>query len=164
MKISVDRLFDAAGEKKEFSGEVDLSTVRRHGETLWPKPLRVEGEAKNRAGIVTLRFRVTGETLLTCDRCLKRFETAAGQEFAHTVVRFLSGEDPGDGTLVVPDGLIDLQEVVSNDLQLELAQVILCREVCSGLCPVCGADRNEVSCGCAGSDVDSRFDQTTHRR
>lgn len=162
MKLSVERLFDAVGERQAFSGEIDLSGVKRHGRLVWPTPLRVEGEAKNRAGILTIRFRVAGEAPFVCDRCLKRFTAEIDQEFTHTAVRSLSGEEVGDGTLVIPDGLVDLDEVASNDLQLELPQVILCREDCRGLCPVCGADRNEVSCGCAGSDVDSRFDETTH--
>ena len=31
---------------------------------------------------------------------------------------------------------------------LELPMAPLCREDCRGLCPQCGADRNEAECGC----------------
>ena len=32
-----------------------------------------------------------------------------------------------------------------------------CREDCKGICPHCGADRNEVDCDCEKKQIDPRF-------
>jgi uncharacterized protein len=34
---------------------------------------------------------------------------------------------------------------------------VTCRDGCRGLCPTCGADRNETACGCAERVVDERW-------
>jgi uncharacterized protein len=42
---------------------------------------------------------------------------------------------------------IDLEPLVRETVLLELPIAPLCREDCAGLCPECGADRNEGDCG-----------------
>jgi uncharacterized protein len=37
---------------------------------------------------------------------------------------------------------------VRDAIVLELPMAPLCRDDCRGLCPQCGADRNEADCGC----------------
>jgi uncharacterized protein len=48
---------------------------------------------------------------------------------------------------IVGDDL-DLGPMVHDAVVLELPLAPLCRADCRGLCPHCGADRNEGSCGC----------------
>jgi uncharacterized protein len=43
---------------------------------------------------------------------------------------------------------IDIEPVAREAVLLELPLAPLCRPDCAGLCPQCGADRNEVGCGC----------------
>ena len=43
---------------------------------------------------------------------------------------------------------VDLAELVRDAVVLELPLAPLCRQDCAGLCPVCGADRNDADCGC----------------
>jgi uncharacterized protein len=43
---------------------------------------------------------------------------------------------------------IDLGLLVRDAVVLELPMAPLCREGCAGLCPQCGANRNEGECGC----------------
>lgn len=43
---------------------------------------------------------------------------------------------------------IDLEPLARETVVLELPQAPLCREDCLGLCPHCGADRNESPCSC----------------
>ena len=44
---------------------------------------------------------------------------------------------------MVKDGLLDLDQLVTSDILLELPIKALCREDCKGLCPQCGLDLNE---------------------
>jgi uncharacterized protein len=64
----------------------------------------------------------------------------------------------GDDDLLYPivDDTIDLGPLVRDAIVLELPMAPLCREDCRGLCPQCGADRNETECGCV-APVDPRW-------
>lgn len=51
---------------------------------------------------------------------------------------------------------IDLGPLVRDAIVLELPMAPLCQEDCAGLCPQCGANRNEGDCGCV-APRDSRW-------
>jgi len=55
---------------------------------------------------------------------------------------------PEDEMYPIEDDTIDLGPMVRDAIVLELPMAPLCREDCRGLCPQCGADRNEGECGC----------------
>lgn len=80
----------------------------------------------------------------SCRRCLA---PAAGQ--VEVAVREHFTED-GDGEETYPlrDGEVDLEPLVRDAVLLDLPQAPLCRPDCRGLCPSCGADRNEQPCSC----------------
>ena len=64
--------------------------------------------------------------------------------------RFAAGAGPGaeDELYPLTDDTIDLGPLARDAIVLELPMAPLCREDCAGLCPQCGADRNEGECGC----------------
>ena len=51
---------------------------------------------------------------------------------------------------------IDLQELLSTCLILDMETKFLCREDCKGLCARCGRNLNLGPCGC-GKEIDPRF-------
>jgi uncharacterized protein len=79
-----------------------------------------------------------------CRRCLG---VARGRLRAE--VRELYADD-GDPELDYPlaGDRLDLGLLSHDAVILGLPPAPLCREGCEGLCPVCGADRNEGDCGC----------------
>lgn len=157
MQISIKQVLDIIGEKQNFAGDIDLSWVLRHGKKLFPDALAVSGEVFNRAGVVTLRYQISGRTPLACDRCLMQSERDLQETFTHTVVAGLEDDALDDAFLTAPDGVLALDEIASADLQLSLPQVFLCKTDCKGLCPVCGADLNTTNCGCKPEPGDSRM-------
>jgi uncharacterized protein len=62
--------------------------------------------------------------------------------------RFGEGPMAEDDLYPIMDDTIDLGPLVRDAIVLELPMAPLCREDCKGLCPQCGADRNEAECGC----------------
>jgi uncharacterized protein len=52
---------------------------------------------------------------------------------------------------------LDLQPLARDAVLLNLPLVPLCRDDCAGLCPVCGADRNDEACGCVVGVGDPRW-------
>ena len=65
---------------------------------------------------------------------------------------------PLDGeTYLLDHDCIDLDQVVRDAVVLELPPAPLCRDDCRGLCPICGADRNDTDCDCVEDDDDPRW-------
>ena len=157
MKLDIRQIMDAPGEGKDFSGAVDLSWIKRHGVSLFPESLAIGGRVENRAGVVSLRYQISGEMHFECERCLMQVRRDISREYEHTVVRHLEDESLDDVFLVAPDGIIELDEVVSGNLQLDLPQVLLCKPDCRGLCMKCGANLNEGDCGCRRESGDPRM-------
>ena len=88
----------------------------------------------------------------TCDRCLEpaEFDVAAEVDEYYLFEEpqdVADDEDEADYELVSPDRTIDLSGALLAALVMETPFVVLCREDCRGLCPVCGANLNEVDCG-----------------
>lgn len=52
---------------------------------------------------------------------------------------------------------LDLEPLARDAVLLELPLAPLCREGCRGLCPTCGANLNEGSCGCPEMTRDARW-------
>jgi uncharacterized protein len=52
---------------------------------------------------------------------------------------------------------IDLTQMVRESIILELPLAPLCRADCAGICPVCGANRNDQPCSCEVSVTDERW-------
>ena len=157
MTLDLRQVLDVVGQKLEFAGAIDLSWIKRHGTTLFPDALAVEGEASNRAGVVTLRYQISGVMPFLCDRCLMQSERPIREQFEHPVVRELADQALDDVDLVLPEGLLELDEIAGSDLQLSLPQTFLCKEDCKGLCPQCGADLNKTTCGCRPDQGDPRM-------
>jgi len=63
-----------------------------------------------------------------------------------------------DLDLSIFDGeAIDIDELVTEELLLAVPDHVLCSENCKGICPVCGVDRNSVTCDCQTAEIDPRW-------
>ncbi len=80
-----------------------------------------------------------------CRRCAA---PVSGQMRIEVHERFADAVAAEDELYPLEDDTIDLGPMVRDALVLELPMAPLCREDCAGLCPQCGADRNEGPCGC----------------
>jgi uncharacterized protein len=90
----------------------------------------------------------------TCRRCAK---DAGGVLEVAVAERFSADAGPEDDEAypIVAEH-VDLRELVSDAVLLELPLAPMCKEDCEGLCPTCGADRNDGPCGCR-PEVDPRW-------
>ena len=64
-------------------------------------------------------------------------------------------------TLFYENGLIDLDNVTLDQINLSLPFKPLCGELCKGICPICGKDLNEGPCGCEVKRKDPRIQKIT---
>ena len=88
-----------------------------------------------------------------CRRCLRPV-----QGLVRTPVREVFEAQPvSEDVFPLTGDRVDLEPLVREAVLLELPLAPLCREDCAGLCPTCGADRNEADCGHVGEAADQRW-------
>jgi uncharacterized protein len=132
-----------SGEELRDEREVELQPLVLGGQRYVPVPEKVPAElvvTRATTGTVfELHFRVRLHG--PCFRCL---EDAVLER--RLDLREYQAESPGDSdeltTPYVVDGRLELSQWARDALALALPEKILCRDDCSGLCPVCGRDLN----------------------
>ncbi len=153
---------DAIGQDGEADVTLPFAEMVESGvEISFADPVVGEITLTRSGAITWARGRVTTTVPLTCGRCLRSFAYRLVGTFAEGFRRGAESapRPQGSGALILPlDGAaLDLTEVVRQHLVMALPLVPLCRAECRGLCPVCGADRNEVVCGCVARESDPRL-------
>jgi uncharacterized metal-binding protein YceD (DUF177 family) len=133
-------------------------------------PLKAEGVAEllpHSGEEVRVHGKVEAKLETECDRCLGRatFPVAASFDlFYKPVDPEVTAEevaiDEGEaemGFYELP-GLV-LEDILREQLLLQLPMQRVCSETCKGICPVCGANRNEVVRVAMRSAAASRSDR-----
>lgn len=119
-----------------------------------------------------LRGSLTGAVVLPCSRCAEDARVPLAVHIEELLAVPQQGEEPEDGdrshaeeeldadSYVILDAgvpLLDLANLCWQEFVLALPVTPLCREDCQGLCPRCGANRNNGPCGCAEDEGDPRL-------
>lgn len=123
---------------------------------------------------VYLEGEVRGVLSLECGRCLARYASPLRESLR--LVLEPAGDrvpaEPAAAEALARDGMctgddietgwfrgreIDLGPFLLEVVTLAVPVQPLCREDCRGLCPCCGADRNETACGCEEAKPASPF-------
>jgi len=111
--------------------------------TRTPQGIYVEGQ-------------LSADTPLQCTSCLSDYSQDLRIQLADLFV--YPPPNPADRMLEVgEDHVLDLRPLVRDSMLLEVPIRALCRPDCRGLCPVCGADRNQEVCQHPNQDVDPRL-------
>ncbi len=132
---------------------LDLGPVRWRGQVVFADP-----------GYF-LRARLSYEQTLSCNRCLRPIVERTESDVELMIQVEGHSEAGGEhalherdlGILYLEDERLDMDPILTEQLQLNIPMKPLCRADCQGLCPACGADRNAGTCSCGESRVDSRW-------
>jgi uncharacterized protein len=155
-KIRFDETF--APGQIDFTGE-DL---------VQDTPLHVAGSAELLAhseGEVRIRGEYTVEMTADCDRCLGRARFPLDTRFdlfyrpASSIAREEEvGIDEGEAEIgFYEGGGMELEDILREQVLLALPMQRVCNEICKGICPVCGRNRNEIACDCKTENADDRW-------
>lgn len=155
MILELKKLFENEGITLPLHAEVDLSDILQRGEKLFQTPVSVEGQFRNKLGVVTLTAQARFTYRAPCDRCAEIVEKVVTLPIEHGLVTGLNNED-NDDFLVVENLKLDVDELIRSDVLLSLPTKFLCKEDCKGLCAKCGANLNLGDCDCA-KEVDPRL-------
>ncbi len=93
----------------------------------------------------------------TCSLCL--------EEYAQPIELIIDEETLSPGALEeeeserlrIDEDILDLTEAVRQYLELAAPMKPICRPGCKGICPGCGANRNDGACGCDSVPRDPRW-------
>jgi DUF177 domain-containing protein len=155
------------GKSGKFAHDYQPGELILHDERVGlAQPPHVAGRILRKGRQLFVEGALTAGAQVECDRCLRLITFPVTQDFSLEYVTTdeykslktteLSEEDLA---LSVFDGEgIDIDEIVREQLLLAVPFHTLCQENCKGLCPVCGGDKNVTECGCAGTDIDPRWE------
>ena len=159
MLLELKKVFLSEGECLNVCEALDLSDMELNGCYPLKTPIKVKAAVKNRAGVVSLAINAELDYSAPCDRCGEETITPLSYSFDHILVVSLESEDDDDcDHIEIPDYILDLDELVTADILLELPVKFLCREDCKGLCPQCGENLNYGECDCDILISDLRFE------
>ena len=150
-----------------FEGDFDLAANEAVKDVVsLSGPVSVKGKIEKGARGYRLHagFRFTGES--SCSRCLIGIPVAHQGEFE--LLLQPEQDQPEEEEHALSAGELDvawypeskeleLDPLVAEQVVLALPMKPLCREECAGLCPTCGANRNEAPCNCPETPADSRW-------
>ena len=164
MRIELDKL---EGNKSAFAHTYEAGEIVLDEETarLVEAP-QINGRIARSGQEVRLQGTVTARAEVECDRCLKTVAVPIETRFDVTYIPAVDYERAAtaaelreeDLSVSVFDGeTIDIDDLVREQVHLALPPRMLCGEECKGLCPVCGADRNQSECACAPTEIDPRW-------
>ena len=149
-------LFDislATNADDHFSGLTDIR---------FDTPLHVEGTITNTSGYIRMLLTLSVSYTAPCARCLEDVSGSFSFNVERTVVTPKMAEDLSedriDELVVVEDGFLSLDELLTECLELSLPFRFLCREDCKGLCQRCGKNLNDGPCDCEEKEVDPRLE------
>jgi len=126
-------------------------------ETIRVETVVLKGRVLPARNGLSFRGRLAGRALVPCSRCLKPCALEVDRLF-----NLFYAFAPTDGREVqIPDDAldyaflregdgIDLEQVATEQMYLEIPMKLLCRATCRGLCARCGADLNTDGCRCVG--------------
>lgn len=166
MKLDLTELLTVDGTAKDYEVPLGLKTFLPKGSkagypVVCDHLIRMHCLHKTKREVdITVEMDLSLQ--IPCDRCL----TPVTYPFLFTeteTVDLNADEASRIGDLneqpFIDGTTLDVDRLVVSELMLYLPAKVLCREDCKGLCPVCGANRNFVSCDCASKKEGTLSDQ-----
>jgi uncharacterized protein len=130
-------------------GELVMAGVRIPAD----RPITVDVTIESLTDGLTVDGTVTAKWEAECRRCL-----AEAGEVLNIPVRELFQVIPIAEEAYEYDGeQLDLAQLARDAILLELPLAPTCRPECAGLCPECGANRNDGDCGHSAAPTDARW-------
>lgn len=155
MQLDLSSIIEVPGGVVPFSCDLDTDQFDFPFVEGFCAPPHASGIVKNSAGALNLSGTLEIAFNCICDRCGKEFVFHKTQTIDVPLADQLEDAENADIFLLEGDCL-NLSEVLSTCLILEMESKFLCTEDCAGLCQQCGANLNEGDCRCK-APIDPRL-------
>ncbi|SDT44948.1 uncharacterized protein SAMN05444162_4345 [Paenibacillaceae bacterium GAS479] len=149
------------GLTSSFREGLDVSELlQERKDIVSAKPLSVELDVGPKGEYAGVKGQLNADLTMVCSRCLepvdKQFSIPIEERFA--LATMVKNPDEDEDLIIVKEDKVNLQPYVEGTLLIYLPLAPLCSEDCKGLCPDCGTNLNEQSCGCSRDRIDPRFE------
>lgn len=158
MLFDLKDIFMNEGMSSSKNYDLDLSKLDVDGCFPFTTPVHVKAKVMNTAGIVSITLETEYDYTRPCDRCFTDTKSHMNEKFSHKLIESLE-EDYNDDYIETPDMVLDVDDLVTSDILLNLPHKYLCKEDCQGLCQKCGKNLNLGSCDCEKKDIDPRLEK-----
>lgn len=120
---------------------------------LTPLVLQFDGKLTKQGERFTLAGQGHVTFTMACASCLHPVQTALSFD-----VDEIFAQDPDDDDVFpMSADVVDIADSLSVNIITRLPSRLTCSDDCKGLCPVCGQNLNEATCGCRKKHPDPRF-------
>lgn len=139
-----------------YEKSVDFNLSAGEDETLralasFPTAPHVSFSIHGKYGLVMCDTVIDLEYESFCGRCLSPVSGKFHIENSRRMITDPLKEDE-DTILIAENMMFEPEEEAKNQIILEFSDRFLCKDDCKGLCPVCGCNRNEETCGCESAE------------
>lgn len=156
MKVNISDILRVNGA----SMELDFTEAPPENEPvegyLLDGRLSFSGGLTNVNGMIKLEGVLKAAYKSDCYRCLKTVNKAMELKINEAFMQNADAEQ--SGMYSFEGKVLDISKAFSDNIILNLPMKILCSEDCRGLCVKCGANLNEVQCGCSKDDIEPRLE------
>lgn len=161
--------------------KIDLKTLKRHPQesqafhlegagrkellldlgAAFLEPVKVDLVVRNTGKLYVAHGELHTCISLLCSRCLEQLVFPIDTILDFSIVEADQAEEQGvsEDVFILDQDEVDLQPLIEEILIMEIPLIPLCNPDCSGLCPVCGINRNTGSCDCGRDNIDPRWEK-----
>lgn len=109
------------------------------------------------SGDILMTGEVSGKYRASCHRCLQEifgeYNLSINEKFV------MSSENMDYESYIYEGHYVDLTSPLIDNILLSFPSVVLCKEDCKGLCPVCGNNLNEDICTCDKQGINIKMEK-----
>ena len=159
MKLELIDILSGSRAAMDFEGDTEFEREALSGfDITFTGPVHIKGRAENIGGQVEISARVTAKIATNCARCTKEIFEDVDFCFSERVLSKETEVSEEDDVILLESSVVDVADLALNNFITVSPMKYLCKEDCKGLCPHCGADKNQTNCGCEDKITDPRFD------
>jgi len=151
--LNVAELLRKPGTERAVHAECTVSDLGIDDERLPDGPVELNARLDVMSDGVVVNGTVRATWRGECRRCL----VAVGGPMDVAVHELYQVHVTDPDAFPLEHDQLDLRPMVREALLLDTPVAPLCRPECAGICPACGADRNEVTCDCVTAPRDERW-------
>jgi uncharacterized protein len=165
LKLDITSIIKDNGGDLKISKSEPLEDLKTDlGMVAFTSPVSFTGSVTNNNGMLELKGTAKVNYSTVCDRCGDKIDKELVVSINEDIIERAQAENEAeesfeDDRFTFSGNELDLDRILADCILTSVPMTHICREDCPGLCPLCGAVMNGVSCDCQNTGpADSRFE------
>lgn len=127
-----------------------------HRNNVSIKSVKADLNIYNKFSDVFLDILLSVTFLGVCDRCTKEISKTL---FVNSTrqVKLSDETDFLDDEIILSNYKLNIDDLIISDVVAKFPDIVLCKDGCRGICPICYKNRNNEECSCTKKIIDPRL-------